>query len=46
MARGEISGVTPCLAGKLACNSCSKCIMIHAGGAARGKRVKLRLLHA
>lgn len=46
MARGEISGVTPCLAAKSACNSCPKCIIIHVGGAARGKKVKLRLLHA
>lgn len=46
MARGEISGVTPCLAAKSACNSCPKCLMIHVGCAAGGKKVKLRLLHA
>jgi len=42
----EISGVAPCLAAKLASNSCPKFTMIHMGGAVRGKRVKRRLLHA
>lgn len=34
MARGEISGVTPCLRAKSARNSCRECAMTHKGGSA------------